>query len=119
MKEDELNIIDYSYRINEKLFYLQADFTYEELEWIDKVYNSLSPTLPKGKGEEKRNEISGSFTRDEIEKTLSILLKDKNGNPFNHEDFLKTRESLSVKIIADFFLWKAALGHIMQLSLVN
>lgn len=96
-----------SYKIGEKEFQLQTDFTYEELEWIDVVYNRLTASpSPKASGS---NEINGSFTRDEIKKTLKILLPG-----FTDEDFMKTRESLSVKIIADFFLTKAILGTIIK-----
>jgi hypothetical protein len=118
------------YQIGDKTFCLQNDFTYAELEWLDVMYARLNPS-PSGRGQGEgmpANEISGSFTRDEIEKTLQILLSPpllKGVSPqsgeggFTHEDFLNTRETLSVKIIADFFLSKAILGYFIKTFLTN
>ncbi len=105
----EIKLLEQSYSVNNKKYILQNDFTFEELDWLDVVYNRLTPNNADGK-----NEIKGSFTRDEIKKTLKILLKTADGSNFTDEDFLKTRESMCVKIIADFFLWRAVLGYTMQ-----
>jgi hypothetical protein len=112
------------YKIGDKTFFLQTDFTYSELEWLDGVYERLTPPaaagLSEGKGLEL-HEIRGNFTRDEIEKTLTILLI-PNSSPasseegkisplgrgagvgFTNEDFFNTNDSQFVKIIADFFI---------------
>ncbi|MCF8263609.1 MAG: hypothetical protein K9I99_03800 [Melioribacteraceae bacterium] len=93
------------YEINEKTFILQTDFTYDELDWLNSVLDRL-----QGKG----NEVRGSFTRDEIKKTLKLILRCEDGTAFGDVDFGKTKETLAVKIIADFFLMKAILGAITQ-----
>jgi hypothetical protein len=110
------------YEIGDKIFCLQNDFTFAELEWLDVVYERLA----KGTGHSaESNEVKGNFTRDEIERTLEILLVPKSPSPsvsqspFSHADFLNTRESQSVKIIADFFLTRAVLGFFMKSSLKN
>lgn len=100
------------YEINKKRFFLQNDFTFEDLEWLDVVFGKLNSNPGT-------NEITGAFTREEIKKTLKILLKDIDGNEFTDKDYRFTRESLSVKIIADFFLSKAILGAIIKSSSTN
>lgn len=91
------------YIIGDKVFYLWDDFDFDEKEWLDVIYNKLS-----GKG----NEVSGSFTSAEILKTLTVILKHEDGSVCKAEEFRGARESLQVKIIADFFLSKAMLGII-------
>ncbi len=93
------------YTINGKVFILQGDFAYEDIDWIDSVMNRLSA---------QGNEVSGKFTREDIEKTLSIILLAEDGSKLTHNDFMKIKESTSVKILADFFLSKAIQGSIMQ-----
>jgi hypothetical protein len=128
------------YKIGEKSFLLKTDFTFSELEWLDVVFERIAPSIFSDPGSEtsgEEHEIRGSFTRDEIEKTLKILLvpttpqsppseaclAGRQGGEekgwFTHEDFLKTRESQAVKVIADFFLMKAVLGYFIKSSLVN
>jgi len=93
------------YPINGKIFLMENDFTFEELDWIDKIFNRLSA---------QGNEVQGNFTREDIKKTLQVLLKTKDGAPFTNEDFQRTKETTSVKIIADFFLSKAIIGKITE-----
>lgn len=103
---------------------LKDDFTYEELEWLDVVMNRLTPSLSKGEGEAKRNEIHGSFTRDEINKTLGMILQPapslgEGVGGWATEDFMKCTEGTAVKIIADFFLQKALQGSIIKSFSMN
>lgn len=113
---DELKIERKQYQIAGKTYYLWDDFDFDEKEWLDIVYGKLStsPSVPLlgNEREEKQNKVSGSFTSEEMLKTLSILLRNENGSYCNPEIFRKTRESLQVKILADFFLSKAILGII-------
>ena len=102
-----------TYSINNKNFKLKDDFTYAELEWIDVVYVRLSQDVSK-KTAAGKNEINGEFTREEIERTLIILLEGSDDSKFTHDDFLECTEGKAVKIIADFFLWKAIVGATMQ-----
>jgi len=100
---DEIKLEQKIYRPEDNIFYLWDDFDFDEKEWLDVVYNKLS-----GKG----NEINGSFTQDEMLKTLSILLRNENGSYCELNKIRKIRESLQVKVLADFFLSKALLGII-------
>ena len=94
----------FEYTIGDKVFTLKPDFTFEELEWLDVVYERLSVKKDK-------NEVSGKFTKDEIEKTMSIILVGKDDSKFEHQNFLKMKQiGDAVKIMADFFLTKAILG---------
>jgi len=106
----EIKLEQYSYNINGKLFLQESDFSYKELESLNKAYDKLS-------GE--KNIISGSFTREEIEKVLIILLKDENNNALTHEDFITIKEGTQVIILANFFLQRAVLGNIIQKNLKN
>ena len=104
------------YQIGDKGFKLKDDFTYAELEWLDVVYLRIAHGTEQN---ENKNEVSGNFTREEISKTLCILLEGKDGSKFTHEDFMECKESFSVKIIADFFLQKAILGAFTESVLRN
>ena len=103
MENGELIVERKVYSIGDKNYYLWDDFDFDEKEWLDVVYNKLT-----GKG----NEVSGSFTKNEMLKTLSVLLRNEDGSYCDKNVFRKTRESLQVKILADFFLSKAILGII-------
>lgn len=106
MKEEEIEELKIErkvYCIGAKNYYLWDDFDFDEKDWLDVVYNKLT-----GKG----NEVSGSFTKEEMLKTLTILLRNEDGTYCDVKEFRKTRESLQVKILADFFLSKAILGII-------
>jgi hypothetical protein len=102
------------YRIGVKSFALKNDFTFKELEWLDVVMGKLQSNV-------KSNEVSGSFTKDEIEKTLQMIFTSPQPSPykgegveFEHEDFMECTEGIAVKIIADFFLQKAVQGAIIK-----
>lgn len=103
-----------AYTINGKNFALKEDFTFEELEWLDVVMGKLQV-----KGE--KQEVRGEFARDEIERTLCMILTSPRPSPykgegaaFEHADFMKCTDGLATKIIADFFLQKAARGLIIK-----
>ncbi len=103
----------FEYKIGNKLFELKPDFTFEELEWLDIIYNKLSIN-------ENKNEVNGNFTKEEIEKTMSVLLIGKDNSKFEHNDFMIMKElSQAVKILADFFLSKAILGAFTSGTLMN
>jgi len=96
------------YRINGKDFVPKTDFTHLELEWIDIVYLKLQVNKSK-------NEVGGSFTKEEVKKTIFMLL----GEDFTEEDWLKMTEGQDVVVIADFFLQKAVLGLIIKSCSMN
>lgn len=112
---EDLKVDHKVYSIGDKNYYLWDDFDFDEKEWLDVVYNKLttsprpSPNLGEGV---KNNEVSGSFTKNEMLKTLHVLLRNEDGSYCDKNVFRKTRESLQVKILADFFLSKAILGVI-------
>ena len=92
------------YPINSKVFILENDFTFGELEWIDEICTKLNPT---------ENELKGNFTKEDILKTLSIILRTKDGIAFNKDDFEAINQTTMVKIIGDFFLSKAIQGALI------
>lgn len=118
-----------TYNINNKVWALKDDFTFKGLEWLDVVMGRLN--VKRETEEVKGNEVNGSFTRDEIEKTLQIILIQTPLNPplskggkeegsgFEHEDFMECTEGIAVKIIADFFLQKAIQGAIINRFSMN
>lgn len=108
-----------AYTINGKNFVLKNDFTFEELEWLDVVMDKL----------QVGNEIKGEFTKEEIEKTLSVVLSQskhddtlrqvQSDNDFTHKDFMNCTTGMSIKIIADFFLLNAVRGLIIKSCSMN
>lgn len=115
MAGEELVVERKPYTIGDKTYYLWDDFDFDEKEWLDVVYSKLTahPPAPSLREGEKNNEINGSFTAEEILKTLSVILRNEDGSYIGDRSVLrKTRESLQAKIIADFFLSKAILGII-------
>lgn len=103
----------FEYKIGEKIFCLKPDFTFGELDYLNSIYNRLTPN-------KEQNEVNGSFTTEEIEKAMCILLTGKDNLPFTHSDFLQMKQlSQSVKVLADFFLSKAILGALTNNTLMN
>ncbi len=108
-----MNEQPFKYKIGDKVFCLKPDFTFGELDYLNVIYNRLSLN-------EEQNEINGSFTTEEIEKTMCILLIGEDNTPFEHNNFLQMKQlSQSVKILADFFLSKAILGTLTKNTLMN
>ncbi len=103
MENGELIVERKDYSIGDKIYYLWDDFDFDELDWLNVVYSKLIG---------KDHEVSGSFSGEEILKTLSVVLRNEDGSYCDNKDLRKIRESLQAKIIADFFLSKAILGII-------
>lgn len=102
---EELKTEEKTYKLNDKNFILQNDFCYDDLDWLNIVADRLS-----GKG----NQVSGSFSKAEMFKTLAIILRCDDGTALEKTDFNKIPIETQTKILADFFLMKSIQGNIIQ-----
>jgi len=97
-----------SYTINNINFKLKTDLTLDEAEEIQGLFQNLF--IQEGQTAGQSGSVTGSFSNSEIKKFLSIALEpvclpDKTGGKMCEEfDFGKTKESIVVEIIKDFFL---------------
>lgn len=93
------------YEISGKNFLMHTDQSWDEIEEIENLFERLQTGS---------KEIKGTYTRDEIKRALSLILKRTNGSKNNIEDFGKASPQQSVQIIADFFLSLAVLNIITE-----
>ena len=94
---EELNIEKKKYESDGHVLVLQDDFDLDEKEWLLFIHSKMT-----GEG----NIVNGEFTSEEMLKTLSIILRNPDGSKVDETILRSLKDSLKVKILADFFLMK-------------
>jgi hypothetical protein len=95
------------YVIDDKQLTLR-DLTLDELDRANALLSKLNAS---------GNEITGQFTNEELKELLSVILEPVT--PGAVVDFGKTKESISVQVIGDFFLTRIQSKLSTQKSFVN
>ena len=95
------------YEISGKEYLMHTDQSWDEIAEIENLFERLQTGS-------NQKEIKGGYTRDEIKRALSLILKPADGSKSNIEDYGKASPQQSVQIIADFFLSLAVLTIITE-----
>ena len=102
---EELNIEKKKYESDGHVLVLQDDFDLDEKEWLLFIHSKMT-----GEG----NIVNGEFTGEEMLKTLSIILRNPDGSKVDEAILRSLKDSFKAKILADFFLMKAAFQLIIN-----